>query len=450
MKQLVPPTTAICFELTDTLNWKSFSKEEMAFIFKDMSLPSDPDPDDDELMINMTMKMSIFSRIQIMSNLFNYYTISDLFKKHIFSMEDMFDDFWTLVYDPKKNRYKIGEFKEYFEVTIFLRDFGQCFAMKMKPNYVIDLSFNKLKKQPVGSFLLSSIAFNDKMAGRVPYFIYHLFDGNSFIDNAITDVFISPIIGGHTTGFSYDEYEEVLLPPPFDTNCRKYSEIGMRGQDHCYENCFRKESISMTGKLLPSLIILTNETSPMISYYDMIKDYLIGNHASMFGNMTIMEIYNMIADKCEVACQRRDCNVRNFVSKKIAGMKLNNQEVFSVKNYIRFGEVTVSTCLQQYSFAQFLTDIASSLGFWLGVSAFGSAHLIEACCRYFADKNKTKLKDIRKKNKIVRNDTFETKTLNAKKVMPYKDYLRMPYKDYLRDDNFAIRKQLDHPYTLHY
>ena len=88
------------------------------------------------------------------------------------------------------------------------------------------------------------------------------------------------------------------LPPPYETNCRNYSQLGLnevRNEAECIEYCVTKNTVNEFGKI-PHNVVVTNVSSTM---------YLLSNHD--LNNITIDRRFREIQENCSKACSEPAC-----------------------------------------------------------------------------------------------------------------------------------------------
>ena len=126
------------------------------------------------------------------------------------------------------------------------------------------------------------------------------------------------------------------------------------------------------------------------------------------------KLYNDIDAHCEHQCRHKDCIKKTFIPRQISTSYIPDKSNFEMNLFIRQTPVLVATCLPQYSFTQFGTDLCSTVGFWFGLSAFGSLSHVINMFKFLFSKTSTKAGDKRKKRKR----TTESRKDNYDRLQP--------------------------------
>lgn len=386
-KMLNPPTLVFCTELSTAMKWHTFPESVLTKLLYD--LPGGADMLNSDYNIT-TIKQFVSQadflvRLQLISNLFKYFTTQEVFDNMTIYYRDFFhlegeQNYKTITihYHPVENHYVMRQFDTFFEVTEFIRDTRKCFSLDLKPEFADKIEYNKLRRQAVSQLLLTSLAIDGDIAGSISEVFSIMGPRHHVIRGGYSSVIATPTTQGTVAGIAYDEIEEHLLPPPFNTSCRRYADSSIEGrsfpiksQDDCYETCVRHNSEMTLGMLIPGLSIFANETGQVLSYFDLFNNTPL---LDKNGNNIRSQNYSSQVDKlCETTCSQRDCFVLTFIPKKIITLiREFDDNHFRINIHVRTPSILHAVCLQQYSQTQFITDILATLGFWLGFSAFNS------------------------------------------------------------------------------
>ena len=363
-ENIIPPTMTICLETMLLIKWDKISDETRKFIFSTAMSEeeSNSNMNISELMSKLA-GLSYAERITVNGIIMRNFNVSQIINDLTLDSNEVFEEMGSYSYDPTSNTYLMGAPDKFFSITTYLRDVYICFALDIREEFILGLNYNKLMRQEFMSFLLNTVAIDSSVMVRSNRFFYMLGIRGSPIESGFTRKLTYSIRERGHRGYTYQENVENLLPPPFDTKCRNYSSHGFRGQEDCYETCVREKSLNLTGKLLPSLIFHANETEQVIPFIDVLMQNSVTNG---------MPLRDDIVDFCENSCRDRSCRIHSFVPKEIFYVTREPESNFKVSNFIRNTPLTVATCMQHFTMIQFLTDVASSLGFWIGFSAVGS------------------------------------------------------------------------------
>lgn len=152
--------------------------------------------------------------------------------------------------------------------------------------------------------------------------------------------------GTRPVALTYREYRSKLLPPPFATGCRDYASQGL-SKESCYTKCMSK-------------------------FDDEPKFY----------------------PNCSRQCREKQCTTVQIIPHTISYSQ-GLQEVIDSMSGIQKGwklitvlapltPVISAKTMVQFGLSQFLTDVGSSIGFWLGLSAIGATQFVmNTIVKYF-------------------------------------------------------------------
>jgi hypothetical protein len=134
---------------------------------------------------------------------------------------------------------------------------------------------------------------------------------------------------------TYTEDRSTLLPPPFVTMCRNYSKEVVGGsRESCFLDCVK----------------------------DAKKSYSPGGEVKK----------HTIDDECSKKCKEKDCTSTVILPKLIENMSPRCGEPwYGISIVPPDTPVIQSDTTEQVVLIQFLTDIGSTFGFWLGLSVIG-------------------------------------------------------------------------------
>lgn len=165
---------------------------------------------------------------------------------------------------------------------------------------------------------------------------------------------------------TYEKYEAKRLKKPFSTRCIDYPDIGFATQGDCYETCLDNKVLEATNGtfISPSNELDLNETRKIITHMDIERNMHIPGLSE-----GVESLMNRLDEYCESKCSNEDCRSVTFIPKKLGRTQLNTLAVLAI---VAPQSPTIrSKCRQAVTIIQFLTDVFSAFGFWLGVSAVG-------------------------------------------------------------------------------
>lgn len=155
---------------------------------------------------------------------------------------------------------------------------------------------------------------------------------------------------------TYSEFRTRLLPPPYSTACRDYEVEGYMTQRGCYMECIRSYSWGIFRKLHPDVWVTYNDTDKQILTHDDTGEDGIINEIDL---------------ECAHRCGQKECFTHLYVPRIMVAENLKSARRVYIDQLISMVPVTQCDTIERVVLSQYLTDVSSSLGFWLGLSAIG-------------------------------------------------------------------------------
>lgn len=174
---------------------------------------------------------------------------------------------------------------------------------------------------------------------------------------------------------SYEEYSNTLLPPPFVTNCRFYSSSDSVVDDEsiidrgtCFESCIKNRTSEFFGNdiILPGIFVFdaTIKKNPTMNHITVHE---------LFSNQMLIELKNNLSFQCNKLCDSPTCFDTFYIPMLQSSTKFHTSVVMtSVMQSPKFDTIS----LPKLSFITYLTNILSTFGFWIGLSAFSAIEMI--------------------------------------------------------------------------
>lgn len=253
------------------------------------------------------------------------------------------------------------------KIEKFIKNKFGCYSFKLQPEFSTDFDYQRMVKDSAAPSRFWTIFVNPKStAGRSEAFWYifmhpaqaRAFDqqGNNFIE-----VYWAPLAvttdehGRRKTlepvnriiALTYKQYQSVLLPPPYNTNCFNYSLIESKfdSQAHCYETCYN-ETIFNTFNLVSTTI-------PTFEYTHH-KRFLIWKPE-----------YWCYMKGCLDKCPLTDCIKDDFIP---VILSLGKAFVPEFRLYATNTPVIRQSAMAKLTLTEYITFILSCVSFWLSVS----------------------------------------------------------------------------------
>ena len=165
---------------------------------------------------------------------------------------------------------------------------------------------------------------------------------------------------------SYSDYENQFLPAPFETDCIDYTTKEFTSSIDCYDKCVINMSLNRLKKIYAGPVVHTNDTHEIIPTAVLLVD------------PKLYQVKMNISDRCRDECKNLDCNQHLYVPHLKATTQTTNQMFLM---YSMSQPKITTICSQKLSLLEFITDVASTFGFWIGISIFsvseGSIALIQ-------------------------------------------------------------------------
>ena len=406
-----PPNTILCFETLQVIQWHKLTHSERLQILQD-DLGADifnyetSDEDNESIQrLPSILKASpdLLPRYQAVSNLQDF-NISRIFEV-TYKFRDMFDHVAVYLENGSKTGLSqdftvlstaSAEFYDVFEVTEIFKDMFRCYSLKFKGPVINYYHISRQVGKPgvYAIIMLNQLRVKDTSA---MYFVPIKHDCN------LTAGFFTglPVASktDHIQHMSYNVFESKLLEAPYETRCIEYSNFGLGSRGECFEACIRNESISATGMIHPLLTIYGGETRKSIKLWDIMQN-----------NNNMKTLMDGLADLCDKRCQAQDCQSTLYIPMLLSSVPMD--EISLVANHASHSPAIRATCQEAVSLIQYLTDVASTFGFWLGVSAFGFFDILKMTINrlHFAFSRVTKsevIERVRKQKKNIRQTNKE-------------------------------------------
>lgn len=374
------PTMTLCFDLPQVVKWHSLSHEERVDILinsgprmpgqtaniipgYDVKKENDSDVDRIPRLIMEGMN-NFFVRLLITSNLqmFKLSRIFEVTKKYneITTEAMLFFSFFndSLHSENTYVQMNVSDFvaAEAMNVSTFLKDTMKCYSMDIKQEHR-KLSFYTVMRQAIVPGMLSFYKISNEVINSTKSLNYIL-TPNGRVMRAGFYSYV-PLSPQYSRSFSmtYDTYEAYLLPPPFETRCVEYKKLGLGSRGDCYEACVRSAMLDINGLVPQGVNIHPDETHDLLSLSSLLFN---GTTKTMLRKLDVM---------CDLRCHAKDCISIAHIPRKLTTSRTPNMTV--IANIAPQSPTVRASCQQMLTLTQFLTDLVSTFGFWLGISVFG-------------------------------------------------------------------------------
>ncbi|KAI1291853.1 hypothetical protein HDE_07598 [Halotydeus destructor] len=238
-----------------------------------------------------------------------------------------------------------------YHITESFKSAVKCFTFKLKERQ----NYNYLTIQRMKLFpgMQSSIIMRNSIRNltRDITVYFHLQDTYSR-EGFSRLIFLTPM---ELFTMTYVAYDIKLLPAPFNTDCQDYTVSGYFDRGDCFEKCVNKQSLDKMGKLSPGPAILLQEFA---------NERLIAAE-TVINNATVRNTVYAIYDHCDKYCSKRDCKDKYYIPQLMA---LNKFDFPCFMTLVEQEPRVTSTFFPKLDLIEFITDLFSTLGFWIGTS----------------------------------------------------------------------------------
>jgi hypothetical protein len=145
-----------------------------------------------------------------------------------------------------------------------------------------------------------------------------------------------------------------ILPHPFPSNCRIYSDSGYQSRAHCFNDCVLRKMILDIGRVPGDMLI----TKPFTGYTLSLKER--SDQDNNLDNWT---------EICENSCSQRECTRIDFLPRLI-GWRTKDLNYFRVYLVIP-GEPDIESIMSPaVTLIDVITFISGSVSFWFGLAFY--------------------------------------------------------------------------------
>ena len=366
----------ICFESRKMIKWKNLSNNEWRFLafghlpdFQKLlnnSVIDEMRNNDDEF-----KKFRRLYKFRIVENSYRY-KITDYFN---FTMED------SDILRMDKTTYFIDHTRPEIRVIPKIKTFVmlrlKCFTLKDQDPTLVSVA--KITPHTWGTFLAE---FHHPQTLLTELFIYITADHLKVIPGSFVPRAVGlPETSAYYNKISYDMFYTSLLESPYKTDCRTYPRNIT--QNECRHDCIKQESIARLSRI-PAIcsinredfnytFLTENSTKDEIGA-DLYKQHMPNGYNSYIDNLK---------DICYKKCDKRECETTLYIPRVEKQIKDRRPDLAKIFLMLTPKVPAIySTSQEAIPLVTFLTNIVSSIGFWLGVSVYASiVHIVKVTWR---------------------------------------------------------------------
>ena len=347
-KEFIAPSISFCFYAVDIVNW------DKLFAIKP------------QLRSNMDKNISsLEDRVRKMGHVEKMYFDRDVFANmtgaEIYSVlldeSDLFLNCGTvsnLVY-----QISVAQCKDKFKIRKFYLQLYVCFTLeKIKEPKWSSTTYDQMDLDRVTGipgylyeFKLKKKAL--KRADMVTIVMSHPPETNRGDQKKI---FITRLLQAFSA--TYSDFENFFLPAPFSTGCIDYnSSTPYYSRADCYDRCVTEFSLNQINKIYAGPIV-----------YPDTKQQIIPTRILM-ENQSLIELKIKASKICSHKCRFKECNQHFYVPK----LKSSADYIYNTFILYAMSDPKITTvCSPRMDLMMYLTDMASTIGFWIGTSIFTS------------------------------------------------------------------------------
>ncbi|KAI1292353.1 hypothetical protein HDE_07602 [Halotydeus destructor] len=238
-----------------------------------------------------------------------------------------------------------------YEITESFKSTVKCFTFKLKErqhyNY---LTIQRMKLFPgMQSTIIMKDSIRNLTRDITAYF--HLQDSYGR-EGYSRYLFLTPM---DLFTMTYVTFDTELLAAPFDTDCQDYKLLGYFDRGDCFETCVNKQALDRMGKLAPGTNILLKDFA----------DERLTAAETVINNAAVRKVVYDVNNDCDKYCSRPNCKEMYYIPQLMA---TNEFDFPCFLTLVEQQPRVSSTYFPKLGFVECVTDLFSTLGFWIGAS----------------------------------------------------------------------------------
>lgn len=364
------PTMSFCILASYLFKWENMSKEERISILHDNNIINrtvyDAINKNEESLANINYTLESITSADAWDHMLDGLILNIArFFNVTFDLKTMFAiyDIYTEHSGTEKNLTD-SKRKYYFDMRQTLDGRFKCVSIERKDKFRVVNYYHVMRKHRLPG-MIDFMEFDINLGHRLENVIVMLTSSKKPLTKDI-----SRRILNFTSSFTvtWQSFYNKLLPKPFETKCVNYTKRTFLSQGHCFEQCLKQSFHNESnGQYMPPGVQVSMDASDNI-----LKKRFLNFDELKSGKAHTNETWGKTLKNKEITCER-DCEAKDCESTNYNPVILEkfgwDPPGFGLS--IPYTPTISSTCLEAVSLIQFLTDLVSALGFWLGVSAFG-------------------------------------------------------------------------------
>ncbi|KAI1292355.1 hypothetical protein HDE_07600 [Halotydeus destructor] len=343
-----PPASTICFDLMGMVRMNEAMERWPDFKARFKSEIKGADKMSDSTFKATIAEMDLESKISVSRHIFNDIKVEDAFALTYGPDELLL--YCRIIKTPSYS-FDGKPCHELYSITESFIASGKCFTLKLKIPQVY--SYITVQRMKVYQGMISITVMRQSIRNLTTAMVIYTHSSSTYAREGLSRYLL--LTPSKLYSVTHSTFTSKLLQAPYDTDCQNYTMSGYVDRGECYEKCVNKQSLDRLGKLTPGPVILLDEFR--------------GKHmidtATVFGNSTLRQSIIQIDGDCDSYCSKPDCESTYYVPSTMTSGEFNFP---ALANYVEQQPLINTVYSPRHSIVQYITDLFSTLGFWIGAS----------------------------------------------------------------------------------
>lgn len=359
-KTIIPPAMEICFQKMDITRWDMMMKLKPD-IKKQLNMST---LSDDELEAEIRKK-SYTEKIPLENIAYKGFDA-----KTSFALTRDIDEIITncMIINATTITFKgYANCSDVFDFAVYLNTILKCYVLNYKSKIELDY-LSSSRAEVIPGFLyevkLSKLGISGISTADI------LFNNNYRIARLGFKRFILLTKLEQLFSLTYQEFGNILMPPPYPTSCFNYTsgwtDKAIVDLGTCFEVCMNNKTKDRLGPsiVFPGQMVFQNDK--------MAAGKRILTVAEM-ANVTLRAIKDNITKECNSECYHPSCQETFFIPQLESAIEY---PIAAFLTYILQSPKIETVQEAKLGLVQFVTDVASTFGFWIGISIYSVVDIL--------------------------------------------------------------------------
>lgn len=357
-----PPSVHVCFYTLELIKWEDIF-DKNPFLRSVLNISQDESIEMIEEMVNN------FTHSQKMD--FESVALLNLTGKEMFDLTLDHNELFSLCGAVGHHDYRIeyNNCTAQFKISSNIRDMAKCFTFErivQGGNERNQYDLQGLARVTSIPGMLMAVRLKNSVIHRLNEVAIMMSDPPEVPRVTHKNVFLTDL--RQLFSLDYNEFENVLLPAPFETDCSNYPDF--KSRDDCFDTCVMRTTIKKYGKIYVGPTFSADLKQEVLP-----AKYLVEDQEFISFKMNTSHV-------CNHQCRSRECHKTFYVPL----MKGSTEYLFSSFLIHTMSSPKITTVnSQKLDFLEYLTDVASTFGFWIGLSVFSLIDVtfarFKSCCK---------------------------------------------------------------------